>query len=40
MIKLLFTEEEMCCQLMEELEPLTDEEWAMLESMKGKEQTP
>ena len=34
MIKLAFTikeEEEMCRQLMEELEQLTDEEWAMLE---------
>jgi hypothetical protein len=33
MIELGFTEEEMCHQLMEELEQLTDEEWAMLESL-------
>jgi hypothetical protein len=36
MIELPFTEEEMCRQLMEELEQLTDEEWAMIESTKGK----
>lgn len=29
----LFTDEEMCRSLMEELENLTDEEWAMLDEM-------
>ncbi len=32
MIELGFTEEEMCHQLMEELEQLTDKEWEMLET--------
>jgi len=32
-IKLLFTDEEMCRSLMEELENLSDEEWIMLDEM-------
>ena len=32
-IKPLFTDEEMCRSLMEELENLSDEEWTMLDEM-------
>lgn len=34
-LQLLYTDEEVCESFMEELEGLTDEEWAMLDEMSN-----